>query len=473
MDAMFRELSDEIYKYDLAVRYGKDELRPKLEELKKARDMLSGSDFDNYKRLAGEAEARLTQSRMNLDAAQRLQHYPYDMGEYGLDVPMDQLVVRGLLGEDMGPAMSYADEAAQKANRWPFGNARPTNAAGEVIHPTQYELAQTEAQRVAALPVEQGGLGLPPNNTAMDRAKAMGFDTTAYHGTANDVTEFKNSELGKTTRADSSMSHHFFAENPWSSNAYTWSNLYEGVPEKYVVHTDLGRMLKKTTPKEYRDLIDSRYDLMEQARKQEKDRVVGLFESKEPLKTKKWTDDRGFNFSQTDFNEQGLRDFAQEYGLPYKGQGPVEFTRSIAGPINTFSDAEHMYHLRDELASQAGASAAAVALGKSPNIMPVMLNTGKTKETSGALIRGDNGESLLTNILRRNKNYDTVKLTDITDGGPTTTHYAIKDPSRIRSRFAAFDPAKRDSSDLLAGLAPYIGIGGLLSLGLLDQYEPD
>ena len=26
-------------------------------------------------------------------------------------------------------------------------------------------------------------LGLPENNTAQDRAKAMGFDTKAYHGT--------------------------------------------------------------------------------------------------------------------------------------------------------------------------------------------------------------------------------------------------------------------------------------------------
>lgn len=47
-----------------------------------------------YKRLAGEAEARLTQSRMNMTMPERLQVYPYDM----LDVPQDQLIVRGLLG---------------------------------------------------------------------------------------------------------------------------------------------------------------------------------------------------------------------------------------------------------------------------------------------------------------------------------------------------------------------------------------
>jgi len=52
---------------------------------------------------------------------------------------------------------------------------RPRNALGQEIPPTPYELAHAEAQRVAALPVEQGGLGLPPDNTAMDRARAMGY----------------------------------------------------------------------------------------------------------------------------------------------------------------------------------------------------------------------------------------------------------------------------------------------------------
>ena len=47
------------------------------------------------------------------------------------------------------------------------------------------------AQKRAALPVEQGGLGLLANNTAADRAKAMGFDVEAYHGTASkDIQKF-------------------------------------------------------------------------------------------------------------------------------------------------------------------------------------------------------------------------------------------------------------------------------------------
>jgi hypothetical protein len=50
--------------------------------------------FDAYKKLAGEAEARATQARLPLDAAQRRALFPED----SYDVPMNQLIVR-LLGK--------------------------------------------------------------------------------------------------------------------------------------------------------------------------------------------------------------------------------------------------------------------------------------------------------------------------------------------------------------------------------------
>ena len=52
----------------------------------------------DYHRLAGEAEARATQARMNMDMPQRLATFPED----SYDVPMDQLIVR--YGD--GPSMS-------------------------------------------------------------------------------------------------------------------------------------------------------------------------------------------------------------------------------------------------------------------------------------------------------------------------------------------------------------------------------
>jgi hypothetical protein len=55
------------------------------------------SPYGQYLRLAGEAEARLAANRIPLTQEQRLQYYPYAQGQYGLDVPYNELVVKGLL----------------------------------------------------------------------------------------------------------------------------------------------------------------------------------------------------------------------------------------------------------------------------------------------------------------------------------------------------------------------------------------
>lgn len=60
---------------------------------------------------------------------------------------------------------------------------------------TEFEQRHLTAQRNAALPIEQGGLGLPVNNTAMQRAELLGYNTPAYHATQADVDKFK-----KTTK---------------------------------------------------------------------------------------------------------------------------------------------------------------------------------------------------------------------------------------------------------------------------------
>jgi len=71
------------------------------------------------------------------------------------------------------------------------------------------------AQKNAALPIEQGGLGLPPNNTAMDRARAMGFETPVFHGTNADIKAFNVEGKGKTSGAGA-----FTTTNPVTAETY-------------------------------------------------------------------------------------------------------------------------------------------------------------------------------------------------------------------------------------------------------------
>jgi predicted small secreted protein len=72
----------------------------------------------------------------------------------------------------------------------------------------KYRLAHELAQKNAALPVSKGGLGLPPDNTALDRAKALGFDiyNKYFHGTGDDFTEFDPNS--------------FFTSNPRAASTY-------------------------------------------------------------------------------------------------------------------------------------------------------------------------------------------------------------------------------------------------------------
>lgn len=59
--------------------------------------------------------------------------------------------------------------------------------SGKTVGKTSFEMQHELAQKRAALPVEQGGLGLPPNNTAKQRKEAMGLISDGYHATSDDI----------------------------------------------------------------------------------------------------------------------------------------------------------------------------------------------------------------------------------------------------------------------------------------------
>jgi len=75
----------------IAAKYGFGGLDEAVAFLK--REDSKRTPFGQYQRLAGEAEARATQARMNMTPAERRATFPYD----SFDVPVDQLIVRGLL----------------------------------------------------------------------------------------------------------------------------------------------------------------------------------------------------------------------------------------------------------------------------------------------------------------------------------------------------------------------------------------
>ncbi len=67
------------------------------------------------------------------------------------------------------------------------------------------------------------------------------------------------------------------------------------------------------------------------------------------------------------------------------------------------------------------------------------------------------------------RGFNRIAVTDMDDLGGKQTQYLVSDPSNIRSINAAFDPAKRDSPDLLAGIGGAAVLGG----GLLGSGEAE
>jgi hypothetical protein len=107
--------------------------------------------------------------------ARAVGQYPFQQGEAPLEAPMlspDDLIGMGIGKAALAPLIA--------------GIVKNPSVEKALVNKTAQELAHETAQKNA---VEM--LGLPQGNTAMERAKALGFDTPGYHGTRIDFTEFQ------------------------------------------------------------------------------------------------------------------------------------------------------------------------------------------------------------------------------------------------------------------------------------------
>lgn len=111
----------------------------------------------------------------------------------------------------------YGSAALNALGVLPFLSAGMIKGAGKAADAlggkklTEFEQRHLTAQKNAALPVEQGGLGLPANNSAMDRARAMGAEDEIFSKAMN-----KSFELGKKHRLEAGgyPGAYFYGELP-------------------------------------------------------------------------------------------------------------------------------------------------------------------------------------------------------------------------------------------------------------------
>ncbi len=133
--------------------------------------------------------------------------------------------------KDGNPLSDSGNLTKEKALRVFFEDSRPELLSPPKRPLTEFEQAHATAQRNAALPVNQGGLGLPANNTAMDRARAMGFDEADYyHGTRQDFNNFDVNKTGTSTDEGFFGDAVYSTKRPADASEYAQYDLKEELP---------------------------------------------------------------------------------------------------------------------------------------------------------------------------------------------------------------------------------------------------
>ena len=129
--------------------------------------------------------------------------------------------------------------------------------------PYPQQAALDLAQQRAALPVSEGGLGLPANNTPMDRAKAMGFESGYVHGSPNpNITNLKPSITGAQ------------GEGIYATNYLPEANMYSGTKEgatNYPLYVKTQKALDVGEANPY-DVLG--FDLQGQLSQRQKDAII-------------------------------------------------------------------------------------------------------------------------------------------------------------------------------------------------------
>ena len=306
--------------------------------------------------------------------------------------------------KDGNPLSDSGNLTKEKALRVFFEDSRPELLPSPKRPLTEFEQAHLTAQQRAALPVNQRGLDLPADNTAMDRARAMGWADDGYHGTSSDFPEFSLGGYGVHGNVGGTGVY-LGVPDMASSYAQSASSL-TGKPANVMPLLTRGKLLDTNSEAPLNNNLIDKY-INENLYDGDKARIA--------------LDAGGKRTTRTFENIEDAKDFFWNQKKNWEAFGGFDRTLPQADMI----DGKAVVSYVDFNA-------------------PVSLNGLPTKEVHEALRRAGGGT--MTDILK-NIGYDGTK---------SARETVIFDPKNIRSRFAAFDPFNRESSNLLATTAPLV-----------------
>ena len=271
---------------------------------------------------------------------------------------------------------------------------------------TTFEMQNELAQKRAALPVDQGGLGLPANNTAAQRAEAMGFNTPAYHSTKQDPAVLLPRPPASSRRGTDFGVHVGNADQANSAIIPTW---HENLLRSQISRPDMSDVSKASYMKD----LENSYS---------NSQVMPLMVNK------------GTSFEVPDFGRWNSSNNMLHHVAKERGAYP---NYELKAGIKTNDE--------DALKDLINRSATASDEEHTKNIEDIM----------------------------RERNYDSIAYPNESEGRRGVESLMFTDPDRIRSRFAAFDPFRRNAAiaaamgvaapDLLAAEPENKAVGGSIT----------
>lgn len=371
--------------------------------------------FSAYQRLAGEAEARLTQARMNMTPEERANSYPFDPDYF-----------KQTTGVGIGDLIHIDDKG------------QPTMSAQAPNYP-QAEALETARRNGVSM------LGLPEHNTPMDRAAAMGYADEGYHGSLNDIHAFNPNKASTESHAGMGTYITDSAEDASRNYASIYGPDVAGKVTRRLEESGEGdrppapgwydKLQNETlTPNQTR-LLTERY--------LGADNAGTVY----PLMFKKGQAAHLDN-PKLDTHIEGMERYDPEEDEYFPSDTFHDWERAQRNVNNLVDGGEPdmLAHLAEQGYTSDGARAGDIYDTVHKNAGDLYDNNGDL--LSGAAVAGEFLKGLGIDTIQHTPQFRNAQL------NLGNTHSIVFDPSHIRSRFAAFDPARAHEPDLLAGYMP-------------------
>ena len=294
------------------------------------------------------------------------------------------------------------------------------------------------AQQRAALPVEQGGLGLAAGNTPAERAAAMGFDTDTFHGTNYDISKLDRSFLGSNTGAKSANKGFFSAGHPRTTYAYIDNGVTGTDPTMALMHGKSFDQLEK----ELIDYAKSRNLQPYQVRDQFYENLPNKYYDS----LKSLASARALALKEM----PGVKLMGRH--IPNMDQATPQQIKSLADVDDQIEELKALANMVVRQPSMTNeiddiSEIATNNLMAGANIMPLKINSSKanTYDDLNAGFRNDTFSNRMDETINDAKDLAIIKNTQ--DGfKKSDTIYGVVNPDVVRSRFAAFDPFRKTAA---------------------------